>query len=73
MISSVTTPIKVLMEFEKVEIEPSETILVNFEIPINDLGLWDKNMDYIVEPGAFDFMIGSSSEDIRLKKSIVLY
>jgi len=69
-ISSITTPVKVLKEFKKEEISPNELITINFSIPIVELGLWDKDMNYIVEPGEFEIMIGSSSEDIRLRKTI---
>ncbi len=68
--SSVTTPVKVLKEFKKVETNPSEHISVTFSIPMDELGLWDQNMDYIVEPGEFEIMVGSSSNDIRLSKTI---
>ena len=70
--SSVTTPVKVLKEFEKIKIDPNKTVTVNFSIPINELGLWDQDMNYIVEPGEFEIMIGSSAEDIRLSKTILL-
>ncbi len=69
-ISSVTTPVKVLKEFKKIEINPSELVKVNFSIPIEELGLWDENMNYLVEPGEFEIMVGSSSDDIRLRKTI---
>ncbi|PID69785.1 MAG: hypothetical protein CR985_04020, partial [Flavobacteriales bacterium] len=69
-ISSVTTPVKALKEFKKVEINPSETTTINFTIPIEEFGLWDKNINYIVEPGEFEIMIGSSAEDIRLRTTI---
>lgn len=68
-VSSVTTPIKVLKEFKKVEINSGEDTVVEFSIPVNELGLWDKNMHYIIEPGEFEMMIGSSSEDIRLRST----
>jgi len=31
-----------------------------------DLSLWDRDMKFVVEPGLFRVMVGSSSEDIRL-------
>ncbi len=71
-ISSITTPVKVLKEFKKVEINPNEIITINFSIPIDELGLWDKDMNYVVEPGEFEIMIGSSSADIRLRKTITI-
>ena len=69
-VSSVTTPVKVLKGFKKVEIKPSEIKTVNFIIPCKELGLWDKDMNYVIEPGEFEIMIGASAEDIRLKDSI---
>ena len=71
-ISSVTTPVKVLKGFKKIEVKPGEEKKVTFKLPCKELGLWDKNMKYIVEPGEFEIMAGSSSEDIRLKGSIII-
>ena len=36
----------------------------------SELGLYDMNMRYVVEPGDFDFMIGTSSDSICFKKTI---
>lgn len=71
-ISSVTTPVKVLKEFKKIEISPSELVTVNFSIPIEELGLWDQEMNYVVEPGDFEIMVGRSSNDILLRKTIAI-
>ncbi len=70
-ISSVTTPVMVLKGFKKVKVKPNETLTLSFKIPCKELGLWDKNMNYVVEPGEFEIMIGASAEDIRLKDSII--
>ncbi|RPD91762.1 glycosyl hydrolase [Aureibaculum marinum] len=71
-ISSITTPVKVLKAFKKIELQPSEYKTIEFSIPIKEFGLWDKDMNYIVEPGEFEIMIGSSAEDIRLNKTITI-
>ena len=70
MISSVTTPVKVLKGFKKVNIVPEETVTVNFSIPCKELGLWNKEMNYVVEPGDFEIMIASSADNIRLKDTL---
>jgi len=70
VVSSVTTPVKVLKAFEKVELKPSETTVLDFTIQCSELGLWNKNMNYVVEPGDFEIMVGSSSADIRLTDTI---
>jgi beta-glucosidase len=71
-ISSVTTPVKVLKGFKKTKVDPNKTVTFKFSIPCDELGIWDKNMNYVVEPGEFDIMIGASAEDIRLKDSIII-
>ncbi len=71
-ISSVSTPVQVLKGFKKTEVNPSETTTISFSVPCNELGLWDKEMNYVVEPGEFEIMIGASAEDIRLKETIKL-
>jgi beta-glucosidase len=71
-ISSVSTPVKVLKAFKKVELMPSESKTLKFDIPCSELGLWDRNMNYIVEPGEFEVMVGSSSKDIYLNESFFI-
>uniref|UniRef100_UPI0040283834 glycoside hydrolase family 3 N-terminal domain-containing protein n=1 Tax=Phocaeicola dorei TaxID=357276 RepID=UPI0040283834 len=65
-VSSVTTYTKVLRGFERISLEAGEEQMVHFRLHPQDLGLWDKNMNFRVEPGKFKVMIGSSSTDIRL-------
>ncbi|WP_242133434.1 glycoside hydrolase family 3 N-terminal domain-containing protein [Aestuariivivens marinum] len=71
-ISSVATPVKKLKAFQKVSLNPSESKTIEFEIPFSELGLWDRNMEYVLEPGEFEIMVGSSSKDILLTESIFI-
>lgn len=66
LVSSVTTYEKNLRGFERVELRPNETKTVTFKLSFADLALWNKEMRFVVEPGTFRVMVGSSSEDIRL-------
>ncbi|AUP80665.1 glycoside hydrolase family 3 N-terminal domain-containing protein [Flavivirga eckloniae] len=68
--SSVTVYEKQLRGFERVSLEPGETKTVKFTLNQDDLSLYNKNMDFVFEPGVFEISIGSSSEDIRLAKKI---
>ena len=65
-ISSVTTYTKVLRGFERISMKAGEEQTVHFRLRPQDLGLWDKNMNFRVEPGSFKVMLGASSTDIRL-------
>ena len=67
VISSVTTPVKELKGFEKIALEPGEKKTVNLKLSPEDLSLFDRDMNLIVEPGTFEVMVGSSSKDIKLK------
>ena len=66
LVSSVTTPVKQLRGFEKVTLEPGETKTVRFDLGPEHLALLDSNMQWTVEPGEFEAMIGSSSKAIQL-------
>jgi beta-glucosidase len=67
LVSSVTTYEKSLRGFARVTLAPQQTRTITFILKSSDLSLWDRNMRFILEPGAFRVMVGSSSEDIRLK------
>ncbi|MFY0713592.1 glycoside hydrolase family 3 C-terminal domain-containing protein [Seonamhaeicola sp. NFXS20] len=67
-VSSVTTYESVLRGFERVPLKPGETKTINFTLQPDDLAIFDKNMNWTVEPGYFEVLVGSSSEDIKLKK-----
>lgn len=64
--SSLPRPLKELKGFKKVNILPGETVEVCFTITPDDLKFFDDNRhEWIVEPGKFKALIGSSSTDIR--------
>lgn len=64
--SSLPRPLKELKGFKKVELNPSQTKVVKFEITPDDLKFFDdKAHEWIAEPGKFKVYIGSSSTDIK--------
>jgi len=67
VISSVNTPVKELQGFEKIILNPGEMKKVEFKLKPEQLAFIDQNLKWIVEPGIFSVMVGSSSENIRLK------
>lgn len=72
VVSSVTTPVKVLRGFEKISLAPGEKRMVDFILDYDDLALWNSNMEFVVEPGEFKVMIGRSSDDIALSDTFVI-
>ena len=70
--SSVVTYDSVLRGFERISLEPGETKTVRFSLSPEDFQILDADMKWTVEPGEFEIMAGSSSEDIRLSQTIRL-
>ena len=66
VLSSVTTYEKNLRGFERITLKPGETKTLHFTLEPDDLKLWNRQMQHVVEPGEFKVMLGSSSQDIRL-------
>ncbi len=67
VVGSVSRPLKELKRFQRITLNPGETKRIEFELKPDDLSLYDAAMNWVVEPGLFTVMIGSSSEDIRLQ------
>lgn len=65
-VSSVTRPMKELKGFERVWLEPGESRTVKFPITPDLLGFWNIEMQFVVEPGEFEIMVGTSSSDADL-------
>ncbi|MGD0744838.1 MAG: glycoside hydrolase family 3 C-terminal domain-containing protein [Verrucomicrobiota bacterium] len=69
--SPVPEPPKELRGFERVSLKPGETKTVQLALAADQLAYYDVNTHaFVVEPGAFDLMVGSSSRDIRGKAQI---
>ena len=60
-------PVKELKGYIRLNLAPAESKTVVFNLPVNQLAFYDNDMDLVLEPGRIFIMIGSSSEDIRLK------
>jgi beta-glucosidase len=67
VISSTSRPVKELKGYEKISLEPGEKKTAKLKLLPEDLSLFDRDMNFVVEPGTFEVMIGSSSMDIKLK------
>jgi len=65
-VSSVTRPIKELKGFKKISLRPGEKLVVDLEITPESLAFYDIDMRYVVEPGEFTIMVGTSSRDCDL-------
>ena len=71
-VGSVVRPIIELKDFQKIQLSPGETKVLEFIIDKEKLSFYNAALQWITEPGDFDLMIGSSSKDIRLKNTFEL-
>uniref|UniRef100_A0AB33IWC1 Glycoside hydrolase family 3 N-terminal domain-containing protein n=1 Tax=Prevotella sp. GTC17254 TaxID=3236794 RepID=A0AB33IWC1_9BACT len=69
-VASTVQPIKQLKHFERAMIAKGATRNFSFVVDEEDLSIVDRNMQRRVEPGRFDVLVGSSSDNILLKGSI---
>ncbi|MCG2717066.1 MAG: beta-glucosidase BglX [Candidatus Marinimicrobia bacterium] len=63
LVGSVTRPVKELKGFQRVSLKAGELKTVQFRIPVRNLGAYDLDMNYTVEPGEFSIMVGGNSID----------
>ncbi len=63
---AVKRPVKELRGFERISLKPGETKKVTFTLPAEKLAYYDETKhSFVVKPGAFEALVGSSSQDIR--------
>ncbi|MGH9617018.1 MAG: glycoside hydrolase family 3 C-terminal domain-containing protein [Acidobacteriaceae bacterium] len=79
--SKVSRPREQLRGFQRVHLDPGASQTVRLPLRAKDLAYWDQpsgsfwDMDaghFVVEPGKINVLIGSSSADIRLRKSLLV-
>ena len=60
-VASVTRPVRALAGFRRVSLKPGEARTVEFQLTAKQLGLYNKDMKFVVEPGKFRVFVGGSS------------
>jgi beta-glucosidase len=72
VLASVARPVMELRGFQRIGLAPGARRVVSFTLGPDDLRMLDERLQWVVEPGVFRVMIGSSSEDIRLRGQFVV-
>jgi beta-glucosidase len=71
--SKVSQPRLALCGFTRVNIPRGETVPVSVNIPVERFRYWDTSTkSYVVEPGAYEILVGSASDKLPEKLSITL-
>ncbi len=72
VLASVARPVMQLAGFRRVRLAPGESKMVAITLSADQLKMLDRDMHWVVEPGAFRIMVGGSSKDIRLRGELVV-
>jgi beta-glucosidase len=70
--ASVTRPERELKSFLRLTLEPRETRRITFRVPVGQLGFYDRNLVYVIEPGEIEVFLGQSSEKTVLAGSVTV-
>ena len=68
----VTRPNKQLQGFARVDLAPGEEKTVTFRLACAQLGYYNEEMEFVVEPGMLDVLVGTSSEQLPLRTRMQL-
>ena len=71
-IASVARPVQALKGFERINLAAGASKTIKLTLLPEDFEMLNEKMETVIEPGDFTIMIGSSSRDIRLKKTVTL-
>ena len=62
-LASVARPLKQMVAFKRVTLDPGESREVELEVPYRQFGLWDQQMRFGVEEGWFEMWLGRNAND----------
>ena len=67
MVGSIARPVQELKGFERINLKPGESRNVNFTINTDLLKFYNKDLNYVCEPGDFEVMVGTDSRNVQRK------
>jgi beta-glucosidase len=71
-VASTVRPLKELKDFQKVSLKPGESKTLTFSINKDKLAFYNQQLAWVAEPGEFQLMVGSASDDIHLSGKVEL-
>ena len=72
VVGTISRPVKELKGFKRIHLNAGESQTISFTITPDLLRFYDYQLDYVIEPGDFDIMIGPNSRDVKKKTITVL-
>ena len=71
-VASLTRPVLELKGFARVGLQAGASDQVIFQLPVGQLGFYDRDFDYVVEPGSIEVMVGTSAADLLVAGSFTV-
>lgn len=71
-VADVARPVRQLAGFKRLHLPPGATRKLKFLLDLSQLGYYDRSMRFVVDPGEVEILVGASSRDIRLRKTVTL-
>ena len=71
IVATSTRPVKELKGFQKINLKAGESKEVSFELSAADLSYYNHELQFVCEPGDFNIMIGTNSNDVKTAKLTV--
>ncbi len=65
MVGSIARPVQELKGFERISLKPGQSRTVTFTINADLLKFYNKDLEYVCEPGEFEVMVGTNSRDVQ--------
>ena len=65
LVGSIARPVQELKGFERITLKPGESRTVSFKINADLLKFYDKDLNYVCEPGDFEVMVGPNCRDVQ--------
>ena len=72
-VADVARPLRQLVGFERLLLPAGERCCVEFYLDISQLAYYNADMEYVVDPGQIELLIGASSSDIRLRTTLMVH
>ena len=51
-------------KFQRVTLQPGASCRLTFTVPVAQLGFYDRDLAYVVEPGAVEIFVGTSAREL---------
>ena len=71
-VADVARPLRKLAAFKRLRVPAGAQRRVKFLVDASQLAYYDRRMQFVVDPGEVEVMVGGSSRDIRLRATVVL-